>query len=338
MILEHIHEVIARGDEHLFAYFIDWLADIAQHPGDPKGTAVALRGGAGVGKGSVYRYLEAVFTPYVVHLISAQHFTGRFNDHLVAKLLVFVDEAAWAGDRAQRGQLKGLITERRILVERKHQPAFEIENHARFLFATNEVWAIPADIDDRRFVMLDVAEHRRDDAAYWRALNDELVKGGDAALLDHLMRHAITSDLRCAPATKALATQKLLSLDDVGRFWRQLLTAKAHILTRGIGPDRRSLYLDFGKVCLTTTMHEFYLEHARKMRVAHPASLDALGQAARRLCPAIAKREARKGEVPDDSARRQVYVLPELDEARSQFSQALRQQFEWSDAEEELQW
>jgi len=340
LIVAHIKNVICSGDETLNTYLLSWLADIAQHPGDPKGTAIALRGPAGAGKGAFWRYCAATFAPYVLQIISPEHFLTRFNDHLAGKLMVYIDEAAWPGNRKGLGQLKGIITERRILVERKHQPAFEIDNLTRFLFATNEDWAIPADFDDRRFVMLDVGGALRNDDPYFQALDREQNSGGAAAFLHYLSQYQIEVNLRHAPATAALAKQKLLSLDDVGKFWRLMLTARTHYLRKGHGQDLYDLKIEFGSPTRTTDILELYQEHARRSRIQHPASFDALGCALRRYCPSLKKREARRtdGISDPDGRRLQVYTLPSLEEARTQFATALRQPIEFDDAEESLRW
>jgi hypothetical protein len=339
LILKHIKETICAGDEALNKYVIGFLADIAQNPQDPKGTAVALRGPAGAGKGALWRYCEAVFRPYVLHVISPEHFLTRFNDHLAGKLLVYIDEAAWPGDRKGLGQLKGTITERRILVERKHQPAFEIENLARFLFATNNDWAVPADFDDRRFVMLDVGGALRDNDSYWTALDYEQKNGGAAAFLHYLLHFPIEVNLRHAPATDALAKQKLLSLDDVGRFWRLMLTANIHYLSKGHGRDTYDLKIEFGQPSRTIDIYDLYLEHARRTR-QYAASFDALGRALHRYCPSLQKREGRRndGVADPDGKRQRVYVLPTLENARAEFAAALRQPLELDEPEDTLRW
>jgi hypothetical protein len=326
LILAHIKTAICSNDEALNTYVLSFLADIAQHPEDPKGTAVALRGPAGAGKGAFWRYCEATFAPYILQIITPEHFLTRFNDHLAGKLLVYIDEAVWAGNRKGLGQLKGIITERRILVERKHQPAFTIENLSRFLFATNEDWAIPADFDDRRFVMLDVGGALRNNDAYFKALDREQKTGGAAAFLHYLLHFPISVNLRHAPTTEALAKQKLLSLDDVGKFWRLMLTAHQHELSKGRGREADQITVRFGGVIRTTDLYDFYLAHAQRSRIQHPASFDALGCALRRFCPGIVKREARKtdGIYDPEGKRLKVYALPTLAEAREQFATALR--------------
>jgi hypothetical protein len=335
-LLDHMHRVICGGDTALCEWLLDYLADIAQHPAQPKGTAIVMRGPQGAGKGQFAQYVRAVFAPYTSHLISPDLLIGRFNDHFSAKLIIYADEASWPGDRRGIGKLKGLITEQRILVERKNVPAFEISNYARLFISTNEDWACPADIDDRRFVMLDIGGSKRDDREYWNALSAEREGGGPATLMAMLMRRHIARDLRTAPSTSALGEQKLLSLDPIGQFWRRLLLARRHTL---LIPGGTTLRITFGEPVGTTVIYKFYLSHAQETRLSHTASIDALGKRLRRLCPSLVKREARRGEAGDDgTARPQVYELPIIEDARAEFSAALRQGFAFGEPDEVQEW
>lgn len=338
--LEHVRDVLCKGDARLYEWFLDWCADIVQNPAKPKGTAIAMRGPQGAGKGQAAQYLMAAYAPYTCHLISQELLLGRFNDHFAGKLFIYGDEASWPGDRRGICKLKGLITETRILVEKKMVPAYEIGNYARLMIATNDDWACPADIDDRRFFVLDVTDEKRDDRSYWQALAQERERGGPAALLHFLMHRRICNDLRVAPATAALGEQKLMSLDDIGRFWRRLLMAERHELEIGGSSafDRRKVCIEFGKAVPTKDVYDLYLAHARQTRVMHPASVDALGKRLRRYCPALAKREARRSDGVAEGARLQVYALPSIADARAAFSAALRQRFEFSQPDDVMVW
>lgn len=163
--LAHIHDVICAHDEGLFEYVTQWLANIFQQPRDKPGTALILFGGQGIGKGELYRQLEPLLLPHCIPLAGSDLLLGRFNDFYAGKLLTFGDEAAWPGDRRGVKKLKSFITEKRITIERKHVPAFTIKNYCRFIVATNRDQAAPAELDDRRFVVLPVSPQRRDDYA-----------------------------------------------------------------------------------------------------------------------------------------------------------------------------
>lgn len=232
------------------------------------------------------------------------------------------DEAAWPGDKRGIDKLKSYITEEYVSIERKNVPAFEIENHARFIFATNRVHSAPAEIDDRRFVVLPVDEGKRSNDAYWEALTAEQNSNGPAALLHHLLHEAkITRNLRSVPKTVAHAEQKLFSLDSVGTFWRWALqTQYPHA---GIKEQERRF--QFGSVAAPTEVWEVYRLWCRDSAERFPMPPDAFGRALKKYAGDLRKREARVDERREYgiAPRGRVYELPALDEARRLFEAAL---------------
>jgi hypothetical protein len=331
LFLDHIRDVLCDGDANLFDYIIQWLANMIQTPEDKPGTALSFRGGQGSGKGAFVRYIAPMLGPHLLRLAGSDQLLGRFNDALAAKLIVFVDEA-WLGNRPGVERLKSFITEDEITVERKYVSAFAIKNCARFVFATNRDHAAPAEMDDRRFVPLNVSGTYVGNHRYWNRLEAEREAGGPAALLHYLQNVPLTRNLRVTPKTMALAEQKMQSLDDVGGFVRELLMARTHQLRREHDSPLLRPTLTFGEVTTPQTIHAFYQAHCRQTQFHHPRSLDAFGTALRRYIT-ISKREARRDELValrlDDRAR--VYVLPTLDQGRAQFAAAHEQSISWPD-------
>ena len=327
LFLQHLCEIACNGDADLFDYLTQWLANAVQEPEDKPGTALALSGGQGAGKGFIAEYIAPIFGSHLSRLNGSDQLLGRFNDTLAGKIMVFGDESAWPNDKRGMEKLKSYITERRITVERKHIPAIEIDNFCRFIFATNSKHCAPAEIDDRRFVVLNVSDARIGDHQYWKAIEAERRDGGPAALLHHLLNIEIARNLRITPKTSALAEQKLLSLDDVGQFARQLLFRKRHELRNS---DATLKALEFGEIVTTTRLHDFYLDWARRNSVHYPKSLDALGIGLRRFFE-LSTREARADEIKTYQLpkRARVIALPTLGDARKQFAKALGQAVEW---------
>lgn len=333
LFLKHLRTVVCNGDETLCEYVIQWLANIVQRPQDKPGTSIALGGIEGSGKGAIIRYLRPILNPYVSHVSGSEQLTGRWTDIFAGKLLIFGDEVAWPGDRRSIDKLKAYITEEFITVERKFQPAFEIRNLARLITATNREHTAPVDISDRRWVAVNVSPRMVGNRAYWEALEAERSGGGPAALLYHLLHEVkITCDLRTNPKTAAHTEQKLLGLDDIGQFWREALMSNDHSLWEGYGENMTVIASwEFGTVVPTTTLHQFYLDFAKRNRLRYTASIDALGKGLRRYVPELAKREARAEEQREQRlpARTMVYVLPPIAQAREAFEQAVGSGVQW---------
>jgi hypothetical protein len=92
------------------------------------------------------------------------------------------------------------------------------------MLASNEEWSVPAAIDERRFVVLDVDRTRQNDTEYFAAIEDELFqREGLAAMLYDLLEHEVTIDLRIIPRTEALFHQKQITASAQRRWWYQVL-------------------------------------------------------------------------------------------------------------------
>jgi hypothetical protein len=87
---------------------------------------VVLRGDQGVGKGCLCSEFGKIFGSHFIHVTSPQHFVGRFNQHMKDCLVLFADEAFWAGEKSAEGFIKGLITEDTLWIEQKGKDAFPI--------------------------------------------------------------------------------------------------------------------------------------------------------------------------------------------------------------------
>jgi hypothetical protein len=149
---------------------------------------------------------------------------GNFNAHFKESLIVFADEAYWAGDKSSEGQLKALITEKSLKLELKGKDPVSIRNFVRLMFATNHDWAVPAGLEERRFSVIDMGESHMQDTAYFEALMNQMDNGGREAFLDYLLSYDIKAiNLRNLPQTQGLVETKLLTLSNVHRFWLEIL-------------------------------------------------------------------------------------------------------------------
>src|ERR1035441_2298451 len=113
-----------------------------------------------------------------------------------------LDEALWAGDKKGEVVLKALITEPTFPFQAKFRDTIMVENRLRIFVASNNDWAVPAGIGDRRWFVLNVANtyagtvHRD----YWTALYSETENGGAAAILYELLAVDLNGfDVRAVP-------------------------------------------------------------------------------------------------------------------------------------------
>ncbi|NOJ26338.1 bifunctional DNA primase/polymerase [Vibrio coralliilyticus] len=221
----HIKKV-CNDDEANFEWLLDWMADAVQDPMNPKGCAVVMKGIEGAGKGTIANVFGELFGMHFKHIIQEEQLIGKFNGHLEEALLVFADEVTYGGNKKVAGTLKGLVTEKKLMIERKGLDAVPYRNCLRLMVASNESWFIPAGPQSRRWFVLDVPSDVASDKAYFDALHGQMNNGGYEAMMHELRRRVITNDLGKAPETSMLKTQRALmamSESAVKAFWVNLV-------------------------------------------------------------------------------------------------------------------
>lgn len=317
LFLAHLRDNVCRGVDAHFRWVVGFFAQMIQQPGKKPGVALVLRGGQGVGKSLVGEYVGLMFPRHHVVVSQPEHLTGRFNAHLASALMVQAEEAFWAGDRAAAGgALKDLVTSDRMRVEKKGVDAIEVRNNVRLLVTTNNRWAVPAGMDERRFAVFDVSDARQQDTAYFAAIHRELAAGGAAALLHRLKTFDLsTINLREIPQTVALLDQKLESASALVRWWFELL--KRGLFGHGDGwPE------EVGRDALFGEYRRFVLDLRER-----PVGDTVFGKELHGLCPSLGSRRPR-----GEAGRQRVYVLPPIERCRAEFEKAIRAPIAWEEA------
>jgi hypothetical protein len=222
----HVLSVLCSGRQDLYDYFLRWMAWSVQKLGQPIGVAVALLGEQGAGKGIFARTLGSLFGDHFAHIANGDQLTGRFNASVGKSCFIFLDEAVWAGDKKGEGVLKALITEPSLTLEAKFRDPITVENRLRIMVASNNDWAVPTGIGDRRWFILNTDNRYAGtkNADYFVALQNEIDKGGAAAMLHDLLAMDLSSfNVRDVPRTAAKAHQQALSLPSVEAWLYQTL-------------------------------------------------------------------------------------------------------------------
>lgn len=307
-LLAHLLANVCAGDEEHFLWLMDWLARMVQRPADRTGTALVLRGGQGVGKTIVGQIVGSLFGPHYTPVSDLRGFAGRFNAHLETCLFLQLEEATWGGDHQAAGRLKDLITGTHHLIERKGMEPYLAANHVHVMITTNSRWAVPAGLDDRRFAVLDVAEHRRQDRGYFRAILDEAANGGREMLLRALLDYEIAPVAPPVPRTEALAEQAMASLGSEEGWWLEILDdgrLPGDTLGRGEAPKQ--------------ALHDHYLRHATALRLPRPVTAEHLGRILSRLASGLTRVRPRHALPGGGTRRCWTYQLRPLPECRAAF-------------------
>ncbi|WP_426016642.1 primase-helicase family protein [Brevundimonas sp. DWR2-3-1b1] len=232
---EHVNENLAGGDPVLAAWLWDFMADIFKNPTKRPPVMLILRGSKGSGKSTFSNVLaKLIGERYCPVIDSAVGLTGRFAGETFAHaMLLVVEEAYFAGDLASEARLKSLVTSPRLPVEEKHGATTMQPAYFRLVMTANAEHVVPSGPGERRFVVADVADHRKGDSKFFADMWAELEAGGFKTLLaDLCARDLRNRDWSKPPKTAALADQVRLSLKSDERWW-------ASILTTGVVPYER---------------------------------------------------------------------------------------------------
>lgn len=319
LMMRHVFEVICNGEKELFLWVVSWMARIVQDPGGERpGTAIALRGKQGTGKGIFVNNFGKIFGSHYLQVTQQDQLVGKFNLHLATSILVFCDEGFWAGNKQAEGALKAIITEPTIMCEPKGVNAFKVDNHINLIMASNNDWVVPAGYEERRFLVLDIAETYQQDHKYFKALADEMDNGGREAMLYDLLRMDTTkANLRQAPKTQALLEQIEATMDSAGKFWFECLES-GH-LGNAVG--------EFGGFVATKSLHAVYTEFARNLNDRHPLVSSPFIKQLNKFWPQGVSpcREMVHGK------RQSGYKVPTLKECRRTFEQRVQIEINWGE-------
>jgi hypothetical protein len=273
---DHILNVICAGNQEHSDFLVGWMARLVQQPAERGEVAVVMRGGEGTGKGTLAKALLHILGQHGLAVSNSKHLTGNFNGHLRDTVLLFADEAFFAGDRAHVGVLKALITEPFLMIEAKYQNAVQMPNFVHLMMASNEDWVVPAALDARRFFVLEVSAARANDHAYFSAIWREMADGGYEAMLRDLLDYDLTLyNPRRVPATAGLQRQKKLSLPTAEDWWAETLL-RGYVFKSRLGLDEH--FGHWHEQMATEVLFDAFMVHAKARGERHPLGREAFGR------------------------------------------------------------
>lgn len=326
LYLTHLEENICSGDKELYRYILAWMANVVQTPGTRPGVAIVLRGKQGTGKGVFAKGFGRLFAPHFAHITNSHQLVGRFNALLKKAVLVFADEAFWAGDKQAEGTLNALITEETHNIEPKGIDPFSVKNFMHLIVASNHEWVIPAASEARRWLVLDVSERYMQNHDYFKAIDTQLKNGGREALLYELLNYDGSGvNLWTVPKTAALSDQKVHSMTAVEKFWFGRLEAGSQI--------GRQWHTEGGYDCGEDTwesaicaaqLYDAYITRSQQAGVKRRAMEMELADALKRMVP-----EAKHGRMLFSGSQKRVWTFPPLGECRKAFDKYMKWTYSW---------
>lgn len=310
IFLDHMRNNICGGHEESYQWVMAWLADIFQKPDNKPGTALVLRGEMGIGKGAFANHIGHLLGQHYLTVANASQVTGRFNSHMAERIMMFVDESFWSGEKVGAGVLRALITEPQQSSEMKGRDIVMIDSYLRLIIAANDEWVVPVGMkDERRFTVLDVGNAVQRNYDYFNAMKVELENGGYGTLLNTLLNWKYDKTLpKTIVQTDALLDQKLHSMKDELKWWMDCLSSGS--IVNGDWP------LELEGMA-TTEFYNCYSAWCDTMRSKKKLSTIGLPRGLTKFVT-LRKRGKR-------------YHIPPVDICREQFEDAIGHEMKWGD-------
>ena len=315
--LEHVKANICQNDEAYFEYLLGWMARAVQHPDSPGETAIVLRGQSGTGKSFFAKHFGKLWGRHFLQVSNAAHLVGQFNAHLRDCVILFGDEAFFAGDKKHESVLKTLITEEQMMIEQKGVDAETSPNFTHLILASNSDWVVPTGATERRFFVLDVADTHRQDSNYFQNISNQMHDGGYETLLHFLLGFDLKGfDVRKVPVTRALLEQKMFSMSPFQEWWFvKLVEGSLLVESNGWEPE-----------VLCQNLYNDYVTHVARFNISHRGNQTKLGRFLKSVCPDPYPIRDRSLIGRD---RQYLYRFPELGALRKRWEQLYGDQFDW---------
>lgn len=158
LFIEFLKRLFPVQEERL--YFRNWLAHAVRYPATRINATVLLRSEHGVGKGFLAEtLLPGLLGKSSVGTVALGDVVGTFNDALVGKTLVLIDEV-YKNPESTVNALKSIQGNKTITLRRKHIPDTTVDNFLNFIMSSNDLLPLPLEREDRRFWVPAFIKHK----------------------------------------------------------------------------------------------------------------------------------------------------------------------------------
>ena len=233
--------------------------------------------------------------------------SDAFNAAHADKLLIFADDATIAEDKKDRSVLKSMITEPYSIIEYKGKDSIPVKSCSRIIMATNENWAAPVDLYDRRYFVLDVDPVAKYNKEFFVSLHKEMEDQGPNALMSYLQGINLDGfDVKTFPDTLARKRQKLYSMSPLHLWWFEVLIPGSEIaMNQGLSEFEDS---SIRKSYILVAMNSYCREHQKNFKQWSSAQF---AMEFRELVPNL--KTYRNGSNPRE------WLIPSLEKCRDYF-------------------
>lgn len=317
---EHIRINVCGGCPKTYRWVMMWLAHMVQFPMEKPGTSLVLRGRPGTGKSTMGDVMARILGKHRVIARNSRYLVGQFNGHLQHCILLQAEEAVFGGDKSAANEIKDLITNEEMEIERKGKDTISVHSCLRLMVTSNEGWPVPITLADRRFTVLDIGTRNEDDKVFFGRLWDELNHGGLEAFFHHLMTLEVNKDeLRSPIETEARTEIMVQTMDSMHSWWLECLE------------EGRVTPFQTNPAMLLQDTFQSYLDHCEARKDRYPKTKTELGVFLFKLVPGLTKDRPRT----TDATRPWRYVFPSLAACRKRMELEMKvTNLTWPDSDD----
>lgn len=153
-ILNHI-KILCNHETEVYNYKINWIGQMIQFPG-VKSTCITIISQQGAGKGSFLDLVRHLLGDSRVFKTSfpSRDCWGMFNGQMANAFFVNLDELSKTETLGAEGQIKTLVTDDTLTINKKGKGQYTMKSYHRFLITTNNEDPIKTSEDDRRNLII----------------------------------------------------------------------------------------------------------------------------------------------------------------------------------------
>lgn len=181
LVYQHITEILCNGDEKIYDYILNWIADIFQNPSRKPPVCIIFHSDQGAGKDIFADWLGRLLSPDNYIMCGNIHrFTEKFNGLYSNKLLTVFNELGSYQEHSKIVKfLKFLYSAEDKAIELKNHDATMEICRTRHMILTNMYNVIPMEISDRRHLCIQCDNSKcqpgRVDRTYYNLLMKEMI-------------------------------------------------------------------------------------------------------------------------------------------------------------------
>lgn len=328
---DHLLRNTCSGRKEVFDYLWKWFARMIQFPDTVSETAIVIRGEKGAGKNVTVDFVGNLFNgSHFKSFSNRKYITGDFNKQLRQCVFLFSNEAVWAGNQTDNGVLKSMITDRRRTDEAKRQDAFNTQNRIHLIMATNNEWAAPSGWNERRFLVVNIANHNLQDTVFFDQMTDQMeMHGGYERLLWELQNEDLKDfNVMHVPETEELIEQTMISQEGHHAWWLECL--RQGYIVEGVNWEDITpwtvIYDHYNKFC-DTHRHSFGKKDKSRLASFIRAAIGELQVIV--TTPRPEDYYVAAGFLRTKDRQLPHYQLPALDKCRAAFDAGHKQKVKW---------